>query len=213
VGYQPLRAATAVKVAAWLRRYAAHPDPATAAANLVALVVASNGPFYPLYVLALIGWDRSGAWLTMLASPLFFAVPALSRGSARAGRVALPLIGIANTVWCAALFGPASGIALFLLPCIVLAIMVPHADERRIALSLAGLAIACMISLTEISFSSLMVVSPSAAVSLARLNLLSVTTLTAFVALSLANVQVLPERTGGKPRPPTSGHNAAQSNE
>jgi hypothetical protein len=41
-------------VAAWLRRYAAHPDPATATANLVALVVASNGPFYPLYVLALV---------------------------------------------------------------------------------------------------------------------------------------------------------------
>jgi len=69
----------------------------------------------------------------MLASPLFFAVPALSRGSPRAARVALPLIGIANTVWCTALFGPASGIALFLLPCIVLAILVPHADERRLA--------------------------------------------------------------------------------
>ena len=179
-----------MKAVAWLRRYAAHPDPATAVANLVALVVASNGPFYPLYVLALIGWDRAGAWLTMLASPLFFAVPALSRLSPRAARLALPLIGIANTVWCAALFGPASGIALFLLPCIVLALLVPHADERRLALALAGLAIACMIVLTEFSFGGLMVVGPSAAASLARLNLLSATTLTAFVALSLANVQV-----------------------
>jgi hypothetical protein len=184
-----------MKAVAWLRRYAAHPDPATAVANLVALVVASNGPFYPLYVLALLGWDRAGAWLTMLASPLFFAVPALSRAAPRAGRVALPLIGIANTVWCAALFGPASGIALFLLPCIMLAILVPHADERRAALFLAALAIACMIFLTEFSFGGLMVVDPSAAASLARLNLLSVTTLTAFVALSLANVQVSLERT------------------
>jgi hypothetical protein len=185
-----------MKAAAWLRRYAAHPDPATAAANLVALVVASNGPFYPVYVLALIGWDRAGAWLTMLASPLFFAVPALSLRSARAGRIALPLIGIANTVWCAVLFGPASGIALFLLPCIVLAILVPHADERRLALFLAGLAIACMIFLTEIPFTGLLVVGPIATASLARLNLLSSTTLTAFVALSLADLRVSPEKPG-----------------
>jgi hypothetical protein len=69
---------------AWLRRYAAHPGPKTAAANLVALVIAGNGPFYPLYVLALIGWDRAGAWKSVLASPLFFAVPALSSSSPRA---------------------------------------------------------------------------------------------------------------------------------
>jgi hypothetical protein len=144
----------------------------------------------------LIGWDHTGAWLTMLASPLFLAVPALSRASPRAGRAALPLIGITNTILCAALFGPASGIALFLLPCIVLAILVPQADERRLALLLAGLAIACMIILTEVSFSGLMVVSPSGAASLARLNLLSVTTLTAFVAFSLANVH---EQGGNRP--------------
>jgi hypothetical protein len=188
VGHQSLCTAAAMKAVAWLRRYAGHPDPATAAANLVALVVASNGPFYPLYVLALIGWDRVGVWLTMLASPLFFAVPALSRGSPRAARVALPLIGIVNTVWCTALFGSASGVALFLLPCIMLAVLVPHADERRLALFLAGLAIACMIILTESSFGSLIVVGPAAAASLARLNLLSVTMLTAFVALNLANI-------------------------
>lgn len=179
-----------MRAAAWFRNYIAHPDPATAAANLVALVVASNGPFYPIYVLALIGWDRPGAWLTMLASPLFFAVPAISHRSARAGRVALPLVGIANTVWCAALFGSTSGIPLFLLPCIVLALLVPHTDERRSGLLLAGLAIACISVLTEVSFDGLMVLSPSALASLARLNVLSATTLTAFVALTLANARV-----------------------
>jgi hypothetical protein len=172
--------------AAWLRRYAAHSDPATAAANLVALVIASNGPFYPLYVLALIGWDRAGAWLTMLASPLFFVVPALSRRSPRAGRVALPLIGIVNTVWCAALFGSASGLALFLLPCIVLAILVPHADERRVVLLLAGLAITCVIFLTEFSYNGLMALPPNDAATLTRLNMISVAPLTAFVTLTLA---------------------------
>jgi hypothetical protein len=189
VGHQSLRAAAAMRAVAWLRRYAAHSDPATAAANLVAVVVASNGPFYPLYVLAIIGWDRVGVWLTMLASPLFFAVPALSRRSPQAARVALPLIGIANTAWCAALLGPASGIVLFLLPCIMLAIMVPHGNERRLALFLAGLAIVCMIILTEFPFGGLIVVASGPVASLARLNLLSVTILTAFVASNLAGIR------------------------
>jgi hypothetical protein len=92
----------------WPGRYVGHPDPATAAANLVALVVAGNGPFYPLYVLALIGWDHDGAWLTMLATPFFAAVPAVSRWRSWAGRGALPLVGIANTVWCSALIVPAA---------------------------------------------------------------------------------------------------------
>ena len=68
-----------MKVAGWLRRHVANGDPAVAASNMVALVVAGNGPFYPLYAQALIGWDSTGAWLTMAASPLFALVPALSR--------------------------------------------------------------------------------------------------------------------------------------
>jgi hypothetical protein len=140
-----------MKAAIWLRRYAAHPDPLTSAANFVALVVAGNGPFYPVYVMALIGWDRAGAWLSMLASPLFFAVPAISRLSPRAGRAALLC-----------------------------------ADDRWLALSLAGSAIACLTLLTEYSLPGLMALPPAAAATLTRLNLISVATLTAFVALTLA---------------------------
>jgi hypothetical protein len=175
-----------MKAAIWLRRYAAHPDPLTSAANFVALVVAGNGPFYPVYVMALIGWDRAGAWLSMLASPLFFAVPAISRLSPRAGRAALPLIGIANAAWCAELFGSASGVGLFLLPCITLAMVLLCADDRWLALSLAGSAIACLTLLTEYSLPGLMALPPAAAATLTRLNLISVATLTAFVALTLA---------------------------
>lgn len=175
-----------MKAAAWLRRYVAHQDPVTAVANFVALLVASNGPVYPVYVLALIGWDHSGAWLSMLASPLFFAVPAISRLSPRLGRVALPLVGIANTVWCAALFGSASGVGLFLLPCIVLAMLLLCVDDRWLAILLAGMAIACLILLTEFSLPGLMALPPNAPEALTRLNVFSVATLTAFVAFALA---------------------------
>jgi hypothetical protein len=183
-----------MKAASWLRRYAAHPDPATAATKLVALVVAGNGPFYPLYMLALTGRDRAGAWLTMLASPVFFLVPVISRRCPRAGRAVLPLIGIANTVWCAALFGTASGVGLFLLPCIVLAVLLSRPDENWLAPLVMGLAIGSLILLTEFRFGGLMVVSSDAAAALTRLNVVSVATLTGLVSLRLINILHPPPR-------------------
>ncbi len=174
----------------WLGRYAAHPDPATAASNLVALVVAGNGPFYPLYVLALIGWDHSGAWLTMLASPFFALVPAVARRRSCAGRAALPAIGIVNTVWCSALLGSASAVGLFLLPCIVLPALCFRSDERWVMLGLIGLAIGAQVCLTEIPLTGLMYLNDANSASLARLNAISVATLSGFVAIQLARVFV-----------------------
>jgi hypothetical protein len=170
-----------------LRRYAAHPDPATAAANLVALVVAGNGPFYPLYVIALIGEVHAGLWLTMLASPFFFAVPAISRFASCAGRAALPLIGTVNTIWWAALLGGGSQVGLFLLPCATLAALPFRSDERRLALLLVGLAVVALVLLTELPPVGLLGLSMDQAAALARLNTISVATLTGFVALTLAN--------------------------
>ena len=34
----------------WVGAYTAHPDPRVASCNSIALLVASNQPFYPLYV-------------------------------------------------------------------------------------------------------------------------------------------------------------------
>lgn len=188
MGHQPLRAATALSMTGWLRRYAAHPDPATAATNLVALVVAGNGPFYPLYALPLIGWDHSGAWLTMLASPFFASVPALSRRHCCAGRAALPAIGIVNTVWCSALLGSASAVGLFLLPCIVLATLLFRDKERWLMLLLIGAALGAEVWLTEFPFVGLMHLSDAQNAAMARLDAISVTTLSGFVALQLATV-------------------------
>jgi hypothetical protein len=171
-----------------LRRYAAHPDPATAAANLVALVVAGNGPFYPLYVVALIGDVHVGLWLTMLASPFFFAVPAISRRDSCAGRAALPLIGTVNTIWCAALLGGASEVGLFLLPCATLAALLFRSNERPLALLLVGLAVAALILLIELSPVGLLGLGLDQMAVLARLNTISVATLTGFLALTLASV-------------------------
>lgn len=124
---------------AHLRAYAAHPDPATASANLIAVVVALNGPFYPLYVVGAIGAQGLFAFATMAASPLFFAVPWLSRRTALGGRIAVPLIGTINTVWCTKLFGAAAEVQLFCLPCIVLAALVHRDRETWLCVVLVGL--------------------------------------------------------------------------
>ena len=59
--------------------YIAHPDPLMEAGNLLAFVIGTNQPFYPVYLLFIVG---TGAWraLPLLASmPFFLAVPLLAR--------------------------------------------------------------------------------------------------------------------------------------
>lgn len=100
-----------------LADYVAHPDPLAATGNLVALVLAGNAPFYPLYV-AFVAGTGGMPWLllTLLSFPFFLAVPALARIQSRLGRVALALMTTGNTVFCTWVLGEPSGIELFLLP-------------------------------------------------------------------------------------------------
>lgn len=123
-----------------LRAYADNPDPLAAAGNLVALVLAGNGPFYPLYVAIVAGTDGM-PWLllTLLSFPCFLAVPALARVHSRLGRVALSLIATGNTAFCTWLLGVPSGVELFLLPCAMLASVLFRPSERLLMLPLAGL--------------------------------------------------------------------------
>ncbi len=100
-----------------LGAYAAHPDPLTAACNRISLLVASSQPLYPLYVCWIVGGDWWVAFWTFLSTPLFTAVPALSRRNPLAGRMLLPLAGIANGILSAKAFGTASAVEWFLLPC------------------------------------------------------------------------------------------------
>ena len=117
-------------IAAKISRYVDHPEPRAALAGKVALVVASNQPFYPLYLHWIAGAAAWPAWLTLLTTPVFLAVPALAKRNSLAGRALLPLIGTFNTVFCVKLFGTASGVELFLLPCLLLATVLFRPEER-----------------------------------------------------------------------------------
>ena len=171
-----------------LRAYSAHPNPANAAFNLIAVVLALNGPFYPAYVIGLIGRPGVASLLTMLASPFFFAVPWVARRNADAGRLALPLIGIINTFCCVKLFGPASGVGYFFLPCIILPALLFQPREFWPRLVLIGLAI--LPFLLPNGFYGIPLIKLSAAnlAKLQGLNLFSVATLSGFIALQFANV-------------------------
>jgi hypothetical protein len=169
---------------AWYRRltgYTAHDDPGAATGNMIALVIAGNGPFYPLYAMALIGWAAWPAWLTMLSSPFFAAVPWAMRRNARVGRVMLLLVGTANTVWCTKLLGQGTQVDLFLLPCVVLAALLFLREPWWLRLPMLALPVAAFVLLPDFYGAALVPFSAADAARMVALNRYSVAVLTGFL--------------------------------
>jgi len=152
----------------------------------VALVVAFNQPFYPLYLHAIAGTAAWPAWLTLITTPFFAAVPAVARRHALAGRALLTLAGIANTVLGVKLFGARSGVELFLLPCLLLAALLFHPSERRVSYPLMALPFLCYLVLDAHLGDALMQVSDSDYPSLLAVNATSVGGLIVLIGLLAA---------------------------
>lgn len=163
--------------------YAAHDDPMVAGCNQIALVVASNQPFYPLYVYWAVSEHIWPTFFTFLSTPFFLAVPALARRSTTAGRALLPLAGIANTILSAKMFGQASGVEIFLIPCALIAAMFFRASERIIAFTLIGLAMLVYFGLDGAYGAVAYLYSASEYQAFFRLNAMSAGVLTVFVGL------------------------------
>ena len=174
-----------------VRAYARHPDPRVAAANVIALLVASNQPFYPLYLFWLVSDDITAAWFTFLSTPFFLAV---SRRNGAAGRALLPLAGIGNTVLSAWLFGTASAVEIFLIPCGVIALLLFRPRERLAALAITAIAFGVFLLLHDGYGPPLAAYDAAEYAALARLNLISASTLTAFVALLFSGILAEAER-------------------
>lgn len=171
------------KIWRWIAAYIHHDDPMVAACNLIALVVASNQPFYPLYVYLAVSEHIWPTFLTFLSTPFFLAVPALARRSPTAGRALLPLAGIANTVLSVKLFGPSSGVEIFLIPCSLIAATFFSATERLTTIILIGLAMLVYLGLDGAHGSPLHLYSASEYRTFVRLNAMSAGTLTVFIGL------------------------------
>jgi hypothetical protein len=128
--------------------------------NLIALVVASNQPFYPLYVYLAVSEHIWPTFFTFLSTPLFLAVPALARRLPRAGRALLPLTGVA--LISATFFRP---------------------SERLITFILVGLAIMTYLGLDGAYGDPVHLYSISEYQAFLRLNVMSAGILTVFVGL------------------------------
>ena len=183
-------------------RYAAHGDPRVAAGNTIALLVASNQPFYPIYLYWLVSDTITPAWFTFLSTPFFLAVPAVARRSAVAGRALLPLAGIGNTLLCASLFGVQSAVEIFLIPCAVIALLLFRPSERLIAFGLCAIAFGAYFLLHDRYGAPMVAYTADKYTALARLNIVSASTLTAFAALVFSNLlartETSAEAAGGK---------------
>jgi hypothetical protein len=162
-------------------------DPLAAATNFIALCVASNQPFYPLYVWRLVGDDGWVSFLTFLSTPFFLAVPAVARRSSLAGRIMLPIVGIANTILSVKAFGAASGVELFLCPCAMIAGMALRSQERVIMLAVIGMALAAFALPHDRLGAPLHLFSTEECARFLSLNAWSVAGLTAFAALQFSN--------------------------
>ncbi len=159
----------------------AHDDPRTALANLVAILIVSNQPFYPLYFYAIAG---SAAWVTVVtfvSTPFFVAVPWLARRNAVAGRLLMCLAGTLNTVLCVWAFGAASGVALFYLPCILLGVLLFRGNERVAMAFCTLLPMLAFYFLRDPLGGPLQVFSADEYASLVTLHAISVGSLTAFI--------------------------------
>jgi hypothetical protein len=158
--------------------YAASPDPQIAAFNTLALVVACNQPFYPLYVWWLIGDDGWTSLWTFLSTPFFVAVPAATRRWPVAGRALLPLAGIGNTMLAEKAFGAASGVDAFLVACVVIALLGFKWAERAWIVALCGVAAVAFVVGRETLGQPLRVFTPAEYASFVNMNRVSAACLT-----------------------------------
>jgi hypothetical protein len=182
-----------VEAAVRLSSYASNDEPLAAAGNKVALVLAGNTPFYPMYVVGLAGGEGMPALLmTLFAFPVFAAVPAISRRYPLLGRATLSLAGSVNTVFCTWLLGERSGTELFLIPCITLASLLFGAGERFWMLMLAALPLGVYILLHGHYGSPPHLYQDDAYAALFSMNAISVGTLSIFLGIVFSGLYAGP---------------------
>jgi hypothetical protein len=172
----------------WVGAYAANPDTRVASCNAIALLVASNQPFYPLYVYFSVSAHIAPTLLTFLSTPFFLAIPAISRRSPVFGRALLPLTGLANVVASAKAFGAASGVVMFILPCALIAAAFFRPSERVFAFALLALALAIFLGIDSPVLAPLHTYSQNEYAAFVRLNVLSASALVALLGLMLSRL-------------------------
>jgi hypothetical protein len=123
----------------WLKAYVASDDPYVSTCNTIAMVLAWNQPYYPIYLWWIVGRD---AWVGIpdaFSGLLFFAVPAIARRSPTLGKITLVVFSVANVAFCSMMLGEAAGIQLLYLPCGMLAAILFPWRQRIAMLAMTAL--------------------------------------------------------------------------
>ena len=170
-------------------RYAAHPDPLVAAGNVVALLVGSNQPLYPLTLYWATGANVTGLFLVFLSAPCFLLVPLVARRSSLAGRVMLVVVGSVDTFLSAKVYGQASGAELYLGPCILLAAMLFRKREQLLSFGLIALICVGLFVLHDRYGVSFLAWSDKDYATMMNFNIFYVAILTALIGLSVGRAR------------------------
>jgi len=120
-------------------------SPPQAALDRLALFLAACQPTYPLYVWWLAGGDWWLSGLTSLSAIPFALVPRLARRAPNAGRLAVPVVGAANTLLGVGLFGRASGIWWLLVPSALILALSGTRHAARWALAMLAIGAAAIL--------------------------------------------------------------------
>lgn len=169
-----------------IENYISSSRPLVRANNLLALLVASNQPFYPIYVQLVAGPDGGATFLTLLTTPLFLAVPWLSHRHPELSLASVPVIGLANAILATLALGNAVGFELFILPCLVVAVLVADRETSKLVVPAAISALACFLYVHFADIAPLHLYTDDERASLRRLNQLAVAGLTIYIVYSVA---------------------------
>jgi hypothetical protein len=165
-------------------------DNRTAACVSVAWIILVNKPFYPLYVWFLVGAHAAALSLATLAlAPLYGLVPYLAKRSPWGARLALPLVGVCDTLYNTKLFGAGAGTELFLFPCALLAIVGFSAKDAIASRALVVVIYCVYLGLHGRYGAPLQDWTAADQAGLFPLNAFSAASLTAFIGLRFARVE------------------------
>lgn len=192
MGHQPLLSGARLRrLRESYAAYIANPDPLMEAGNLLAFVIGTNQPFYPIYLAFIAG---TGAWraLPLMASmPFFLAVPILARRSKLAARILLVAASIANVVAAIALMGDRSGLAMLFIPCAAIAAILFRDREKLWIIGMVAMSMAAWLFTSGMGPNAF---SPDQYASMQRLNAMSAIGLCGVIGLALAGAVARIER-------------------